>query len=123
MTYASMTPRLSNRQKRASVLFFALLALAFANETFDWRLVGNYDWEAILALTIFGLGGVTCSQTAATNLTRDPTPEDGQMRTLHQTEPLVGCAPSRFRPLLDRARIKPPSSMMTPGSMTTGKRS
>ena len=59
MTYASTTPRLSNRQKKASVLFFALLALSFANETFDWRLVGNYDWEAILALTLFGLGGFT----------------------------------------------------------------
>lgn len=59
MTYASTIARLSNRQKKASVLFLALLALAFANETFDWRLVGNYDWEAILALTLFGLGGVT----------------------------------------------------------------
>ena len=59
MTFASLLSRLSNRQKHASTLFLAVLALAFANETFDWRLVGNYDWEAIVVLTLFGLGGVT----------------------------------------------------------------
>ena len=59
MTFASLLSRLSNRQKHASTLFLAVLALAFANETFDWRLVGNYDWEAIVALALFGLGGLT----------------------------------------------------------------
>lgn len=57
MTYASTIARLSDRQKKASGLFLLLLALAFANETFDWRLVGNYDWEAIVALTLVGLAG------------------------------------------------------------------
>ncbi|HSD18158.1 MAG TPA: hypothetical protein VLC71_12985 [Thermomonas sp.] len=59
MTYASTTARMSNSQKKASVFFLVLVILAFANETFDWRLVGNYDWEAIVALTLFGLGGFT----------------------------------------------------------------
>ena len=59
MTYASMTSRMSNRQRNASALFLGLLTMAFANETFDWRLVGNYDWEAIVALTLYGLGGFT----------------------------------------------------------------
>lgn len=59
MAHDSSTARLSSRQKKASVLFLSALALAFANETFDWPLVGVYDWEAIVALTLFGLGGVT----------------------------------------------------------------
>lgn len=59
MTYASIIDRMSSSQKKASAIFLALLALAFANETFDWRLVGNYDWEAIVALTLFGLVGIT----------------------------------------------------------------
>ena len=59
MTHASFISRMTKRQKNASALFLALLALAFANETFDWRFVGNYDWEAIVALTLFGLGGLT----------------------------------------------------------------
>jgi len=59
MTYASTTARMSQSQKKASAIFLALVILAFANETFDWRLVGNYDWEAIVALTLFGLGGFT----------------------------------------------------------------
>ena len=59
MTYASTSARMSKRQKKASVFFLVLMILAFANETFDWRLVGNYDWEAIVALTLFGLGGLT----------------------------------------------------------------
>lgn len=59
MTYASIIARMSRGQKKASALFLFLVVLAFANETFDWRLVGNYDWEAILALTLFGLGGFT----------------------------------------------------------------
>ena len=58
MAHESRTARLSSRQKKASALFLMLLALAFANETFDWPLVGTYDWEAILALTLFGLGGI-----------------------------------------------------------------
>lgn len=58
MAHESRTARLSSRQKKASALFLTLLALAFANETFDWPLVGTYDWEAILALTLFGLGGI-----------------------------------------------------------------
>ena len=59
MTSASLSSRMSNRQKKGSALFLVLLTLAFANETFDWRLVGNYDWEAIVALALFGLGGLT----------------------------------------------------------------
>ena len=59
MTHASITARMSRGQKKASTLFLFLVILAFANEIFDWRLVGNYDWEAILALTLFGLGGFT----------------------------------------------------------------
>ena len=59
MTYASITSRMSERQRNASALFLVLLTLAFTNEAFDWRLVGDYDWEAIVALTLFGLGGVT----------------------------------------------------------------
>jgi hypothetical protein len=59
MTYAATTAHMSKSQKKASALFLGLVILAFANETFDWRLVGNYDWEAILALTLFGLGGLT----------------------------------------------------------------
>lgn len=49
MTYAPATGRLPTRAK-ASARFLALLTLAFANETFDWRLVGNYDREVIVAL-------------------------------------------------------------------------
>jgi hypothetical protein len=71
MTYASSTARMSNRQKKASALFLVLLTLAFANETFDWPLVGNYDWEAIIALTLFGLGGLTYAALSA------PRPEPG----------------------------------------------
>lgn len=59
MARPSGTARFSSRQKKASALFLMVLALAFANETFDWPLVGTYDWEAILALTLFGLGGLT----------------------------------------------------------------
>ena len=59
MAHESRTARLSGRQKKASVLFLMVLTLAFANETFDWPLVGTYDWEAIIALTLFGLGGLT----------------------------------------------------------------
>jgi hypothetical protein len=58
MAHESRIARLSSRQKKASALFLMVLALAFANETFDWPLVGTYDWEAILALTLFGLGGI-----------------------------------------------------------------
>ena len=54
MAYPSRTARISSRQKKASALFLMVLALAFANETFDWPLVGTYDWEAILALTLVG---------------------------------------------------------------------
>ena len=59
MTYASITSRMSEPQRNASALFLVLLTLAFTNEAFDWRLVGDYDWEAIVALTLFGLGGAT----------------------------------------------------------------
>lgn len=59
MTYASTTARMSKSQKKLSALFLMLVILAFANEAFDWRLVGNYDWEAIVALTLLGLGGFT----------------------------------------------------------------
>ena len=58
MADESRTARFSSRQKKASALFLTVLALAFANETFDWPLVGTYDWEAIVALTLFGLGGI-----------------------------------------------------------------
>lgn len=59
MTYVSITARMSKGQKKLSAIFLMLVILAFANETFDWPLVGNYDWEAILALTLFGLGAFT----------------------------------------------------------------
>jgi hypothetical protein len=34
--------------------FLSLLALAVANEVFDWRLVADYDWEWIVAMTVLG---------------------------------------------------------------------
>ena len=34
------------------ITFLALFALSYANEIFDWRLVGNYDWELIVAMTL-----------------------------------------------------------------------
>jgi hypothetical protein len=34
--------------------FLSLLVLSVANEVFDWRLVGDYDWEWIVAMTVLG---------------------------------------------------------------------
>ena len=58
MTYAPALARFTDRQKKAAGVFLVLIVVAFANEGFDWRLVGNYDWEAIVALTLVGLSGL-----------------------------------------------------------------
>ena len=35
--------------------FLFVLALSDANEIFDWRIVGDYDWEWIVAMTLLGV--------------------------------------------------------------------
>ena len=35
--------------------FLFVLALAYANEFFDWRITGIYDWEWIVAVTLLGV--------------------------------------------------------------------
>jgi hypothetical protein len=55
MTRAWNLVPFSVRQKKAAGAFLLIFAVSLANEFFDWRIVGNYDWEAIVALTLVGL--------------------------------------------------------------------
>jgi hypothetical protein len=41
--------------------FLLCFALALANETFDWRVVGDYDWEAVVAVVVLGSVAMTGS--------------------------------------------------------------
>lgn len=34
--------------------FLLSLVLSLANEIFDWRVIGVYDWEAVIAVVLLG---------------------------------------------------------------------
>ena len=55
MTYTRDLALPPARKRKIVGTFLVVFVLSLANEIFDWRLVGDYDWEAIMALLLVGL--------------------------------------------------------------------
>ena len=53
------------KQGMAFVGSLLMFALSLANEYFDLRLVGDYDWEAILIVVLLGSMAMTWSVSSA----------------------------------------------------------
>ena len=54
MTYDRAPAPPTVRESRVVDALLFVFALSLANEVYDWRVVGDYDWEAIVAVTLLG---------------------------------------------------------------------